>query len=142
MSTPLTPEQRRIAVGFGVGAIACGGFRFLSGANFQLLQVEGKGLVVLLATGAAAVVAAVLRNAVICVICGAVLLAAAVIQLVQLGGSRLLGGNASTFAVFLGFGIALAVTGLAALLPPPGAVDFEPSTSSSTTAASPSQERS
>ncbi|PZS31062.1 MAG: hypothetical protein DLM58_12540 [Pseudonocardiales bacterium] len=129
-------------MGFGVGAIACGGFHFLSGAHFQLLQVEGKGLIVLLAMGVAAVAGGLLRNALLCVIAGGVLLAAAVVQLVQLGGSRLLGGNASTFAVFLGFGIGLVVTGLAALLPPPGAADIDPSTPSTTTAANPNQERS
>jgi hypothetical protein len=142
MTAALTPQQRRLAMGFGVGEIACGGFHFLSGDNFQLLQVEGYGLVVLLATGVAAIVAAVLRNALICVITGAVLLAAAVIRLVQLGGSGLLGGNASTFAVFLGFGIGLVVTGLDALLPPAGAADSEPSTPSTTSATSPHHERS
>lgn len=141
MSTALTPRQRRIATGFGAGEIACGGFHFLGGENFQLLQIEGTGLVVLLATGVSAIVAAVLRNAVICVITGAVLLVAAVIRLVQLGGPGLLGGNASTFAVFLGFGIGLLVIGLDALLPPAGAAHSEPSTSLTSAAAGPDQER-
>ncbi len=134
MTATLTAEQSRMATGFGVGALASCAFHFFNGDNFQLLQIEGKGLIVLLAVGVAAIVGGLLRNALICLTAGVVLLAAAVVALITLGGSRWLGGNASTFAVFLGFGVGLVGIALVALLPSRGATDTQRPTASAPTA--------
>ena len=118
-SAKLTPQEGRLAIGLGSGAMISIGFHWLKGAQYQLLQIEGNGLILLLALGALAAAGGILKRPLVCLVSGVGLLGAAVVSLAQLGGSRSLGGNGSTFAVFLGFGIGLSVLGLAALIPAP-----------------------
>lgn len=81
-------------------------------------RLRGVGLVVTVLLGLLAVAAGWLARRQLALASGIGFLAAAVLQIVQLGGTAgdvergILGGNASTFALWLGLGVGLVVLGL------------------------------
>jgi hypothetical protein len=80
-------------------------------------RIQGVGLAVTLVLGVLAIAAGWLAQRVLALAAGVGFLATAVLQLVQLGGEAgavehgVLDGNSSTFAVWLGLGVGLAVLG-------------------------------
>lgn len=116
MRAVLNREHSRAVVGLGLGAVACCLFRFTKGDNFRLIEVDNRTVLVLLILGAAAIVSGVARNALLSAAAGMAFLLAAVVVIVQLGGrSHLLGGNATTFALYLGLGVGLVAIAATAL---------------------------
>jgi hypothetical protein len=103
----------RAALVLGLVSIFSALFVFVRG-NFQFVQIGGVGLAVAVVLGLLAVVASWLDEPTLLLATGAGFLLAAGIQLSQLAGgsSRLLGGNASTFSLWLGLGIGLIAIGL------------------------------
>jgi hypothetical protein len=106
-STPLDLAT----IGLGVLALAVAGASAVGGElDFR---IRGVGLAVTLALGVLAVAAGWLALRLLALLAGVGFLAAAVLQIVQLGGQAgavehgVLGGNASTFAVWLGLGVGL-----------------------------------
>lgn len=105
----------RAVVGLGIVALAAPLTTFAG--ELDPVRLVGWGLVVTLVLGAAAVLAGWLGRRRLVLVPGLGFLAAAIVQIVQLGGELgavehgLLGGNASTFALWLGLGIGLAVLG-------------------------------
>jgi hypothetical protein len=106
----------RAALVLGVVSIASAVFVFVHG-TFQLVQIGGAGLVVALVLGLLAVVAGWLDERTLMLAAGAGFLIAAAVQLVLLarGSSGFLGGNPSTFSLWLGLGVGLIAVGLAAV---------------------------
>jgi hypothetical protein len=105
----------RATIGLGLLALATAGASAIGGElNFR---IRGWGLVVTLVLGLLAIAAGWLAQRLLALAAGVGFLAAAVLQVVQLGGEAgavehgVLDGNASTFAVWLGLGIGLAVLG-------------------------------
>lgn len=105
----------RAAAGLGLLALAMAGASSLGGElNFR---IQGWGLVVTLVLGVVAIAAGWFGQRLVALGAGVGFLAAAVLQLVQLRGDGetlehgVLDGNASTFAVWLGLGVGLAVLG-------------------------------
>jgi hypothetical protein len=98
----------RAALALGVVSIVSAVFVFVHG-TFQLVQIGAAGLVVALVLGLLAIVAGWLDER--------ILMLAAAVQLVQLAGgsSGFLGGNASTFSLWLGLGVGLTAVGVAAV---------------------------
>lgn len=88
-------------------------------------RVRGWGLVVTLGLGLLALVAGWFAWRLLALAVGAGFLAAAGVQIIQLGGEAgavehgVLDGNAATFALWLGLGVGLAVLGLTRDRPPP-----------------------
>jgi hypothetical protein len=106
----------RAALVLGLVSILSAVFVFVHG-TFQLVQIGGAGLVVAVVLGLLAVVAGWLDERTLMLAAGAGFLIAAAIQLVLLGGgsSGFLGGNASTFSLWLGLGVGLIAVGVAAV---------------------------
>jgi hypothetical protein len=106
----------RAALALGVVSILSAGFVFVEG-NLQLVQIRAAGLVVSLVLGLLAVAAGWLGERALILATGAGFLLAAGIQLVMLAGGAgsFLGGNASTFSLWLGLGVGLIAVGLAAV---------------------------
>lgn len=81
-------------------------------------RIRGWGLLVTLGLGGLAIIAGWLAVRAVTLAAGVGFLAAAVVQIVQLGGRAgavehgVLGGNAATFAVWLGLGVGLTMLGL------------------------------
>jgi hypothetical protein len=103
----------RAALALGVVSMVSSVFVFVHG-NFQLVQIRGAGLVVALVLGLLAVVAGLLEERALTLATGLAFLLAAVVQLALLvrRGSGLLGGNASTFSLWLGLGVGLVAIGM------------------------------
>jgi len=104
----------RAAAGLGLGGLACALFTFAGATQYRLVRIEGLGLAVLAVLAVLAIVAGRLRRRRLAAVAGAGFLAAAVLQLVQLGrDANALSGDGSTFALFLGLGMGLLVVGTA-----------------------------
>jgi hypothetical protein len=103
----------RAALVLGVASIVSALFVFVHG-NFQLVQIRAAGLVVALVLGLLAVVAGLLEERALTLATGAAFLLAAAVQLGLLAGgsSGVLGGNASTFSLWLGLGVGLVAIGM------------------------------
>lgn len=110
------PERvDRAVIALGLLALACAAATALGGElDFRL---RGWGLLATLALGLLAIAAGWLAQRRLAQATGVGFLAASVVQILQLGGAAgevahgLLGGNASTFAVWLGLGVGLIVLG-------------------------------
>jgi hypothetical protein len=104
----------------GVGLLALAScLTTLGSGELDPFRLRGWGLVVTLALGAVAVAAGWLAMRPLALAAGVGFLAAGALQIAQLRGEAgvavehgLLGGNASTFALWLGLGVGLAVLGL------------------------------
>jgi hypothetical protein len=103
----------RAALVLGVVSMVSALFVFVHG-NYQLVQIRAAGLVVALVLGLLAVVAGLLEERALTLATGVAFLLAAVVQLGLLvgSGSGLLGGNASTFSLWLGLGVGLVAIGM------------------------------
>ena len=100
----ITDPLNRAAFALGVGAAATSVFAFIDPIQYRLVRLHGPGLATLLAFAVLAIAGALLDRRV---------LAAAGLQLVQLGGAtNWLRGDGSTFSLFLGVGVGLLVLGL------------------------------
>jgi hypothetical protein len=101
------------ALVLGAVSIVSVAFAFVQG-NLQLVQIRAAGLVVALVLGLLAVVAGWLGERALILAAGAGFLLAAAVQLGMLAGSGagLLGGNASTFSLWLGLGVGLIAVGM------------------------------
>jgi hypothetical protein len=117
---PLGPLARAAMV-LGVVSIVSAVFVFVHG-TFQLVQLGAIGLVVAVVLGLLAVAAGWLNEPTLMLSAGCGFLLAAAVQLVILAGgsSGFLGGNPSTFSLWLGLGVGLIAVGLAAV---PGATE-------------------
>lgn len=105
----------KAAAALGAGALLSSLFALSPGSHlsYDFIQVRGAGLVLILVVGVVAVAGGLLAMRALALAAGAACLGAAIVQLVQLGGStNWLQGNGSTFAVLLGFGAGLLVVGL------------------------------
>ncbi|MBT2446430.1 hypothetical protein J7F03_04890 [Streptomyces sp. ISL-43] len=113
MQTPRSAIGRT-AAGLGVGAAASSVLAFADGPPWGIVKLGGTGTLVLLLLAAAAVTAGLVGARPLIVLAGAGFLAAAVLQLVQIGwtGANLLGGDGSTVALLLGFAAGLLALGL------------------------------
>jgi hypothetical protein len=103
----------RAALVLGLVSIVSGVFVFVDG-TFQLVQISAVGLVVALVLGLLAVVAGCLDERTLMLAAGAGFLLAAAVQLALLAGgsSGFVGGNASTFSLWLGLGVGLIAIGV------------------------------
>ena len=103
----------RAALVLGLVSIVSGVFVFVDG-TFQLVQIGAVGLVVALVLGLLAVVAGCLDERTLMLAAGAGFLLAAAVQLALLAGgsSGFVGGNASTFSLWLGLGVGLIAIGV------------------------------
>jgi hypothetical protein len=103
----------RAALVLGLVSIVSGVFVFVDG-TFQLVQIRAVGLVVALVLGLLAVVAGCLDERALMLAAGAGFLLAATVQLALLAGgsSGFVGGNASTFSLWLGLGVGLIAIGV------------------------------
>lgn len=106
----------RAALVLGLVSVVSAVFVFVHG-TFQLVQIGAAGLVVALVLGLLAVVGGWLDERTLMLAAGAGFLIAAVVQLVLLegGSSGFLGGNASTFSLWLALGVGLIAVGMAAV---------------------------
>jgi hypothetical protein len=104
----------------GAVSIISAAFVFVRG-TFPLVQIGAAGLVVALVLGLLAVVAGWFNERTLMLAAGAGFLLAAAVQLILLaGGSGCpLGGNASTFSLWLGLGVGLIAIGMAVPRPEP-----------------------
>jgi hypothetical protein len=103
----------RAALVLGLVSIVSGVFVFVDG-TFQLVEIRAVGLVVALVLGLLAVVAGCLDERTLMLAAGAGFLLAAAVQLALLAGgsSGFVGGNASTFSLWLGLGVGLIAIGV------------------------------
>jgi hypothetical protein len=103
----------RAALVLGAVSIISAAFAFVQG-DLQLVQIRAAGLVVALVLGLLAVVAGWMGERTLILAAGAGLLLAAAVQLAMLAGGAagLLGGNASTFSLWLGLGVGLIAIGM------------------------------
>jgi hypothetical protein len=107
----------RAVAALGVLALACAATSPLGGELD--LRIRGWGLVATLVLGVVAIAGGWVARRPLALISGLGFLIVATVQIIQLGGRAgevehgALGGNASTFAVWLGLGIGLVVVGLA-----------------------------
>lgn len=103
----------RAALVLGVVSIMSVGFILVHG-TFQLVQIGAIGLVVSSVLGLLAIAAGLLAERTLMLAAGAGFLLAAVAQLVMLsaGSSGFLGGNASTFSLWLALGAGLIALGM------------------------------
>jgi hypothetical protein len=110
----------RAAMVLGVVSLISAAFVFVHG-TFQIVQIGGIGLVVALVLGLLAVVAGWFNERTLMLAAGAGFLLAAAVQLSLLAGgsSGLLGGNASTFSLWLGLGVGLIAIGVGVPRPEP-----------------------
>ncbi|MEU9006161.1 hypothetical protein [Streptomyces sp. NPDC048551] len=104
----------RTAAGLGLGAAASSALAIAHGPPWGIVTLGGTGTLVLLLLAAAAVTAGLLAARSLIVLAGTGFLAAAVLQLVQIGwtGANLLGGDGSTVALLLGFAAGLLALGV------------------------------
>lgn len=105
----------RAAVALGVCALAGGLFGWLTRESppIDFALVRGATLAVLASLGVVAVLGGVLRRRALVLLAGAGLALAALLQLLQLGGStNWLDGNGSTLSLMGGFGLGLLAVGL------------------------------
>jgi hypothetical protein len=111
----------RAAIVLGAVSIMSAAFVLVHG-TFQLVQIGTVGLVVALVLGLLAIAAGLLAERTLMIAAGVGFLLAATVQLVLLGGggSGFLGGNASTFSLWLGLGAGLIAIGL---VPRPEAIE-------------------
>jgi hypothetical protein len=111
MNSPKALDRAAMLLG-GV-SIASTAFVFARG-DLQLVHIRAAGLVVALVLGLLAVVAGWLGEPALILATGAGYLLAAAVQLGMLagGGAGLLGGNASTFSLWLGLGVGLVAIGM------------------------------
>jgi hypothetical protein len=107
----------RAALLLGLVSIVSALFVFVDGT--LLVQIRAAGLVVALVLGLLAVVAGLLKERALVLATGVAFLLAAAVQLGLLarGSSGLLGGNASTFSLWLGLAVGLITIGM---VPGPG----------------------
>jgi hypothetical protein len=130
MNAYRTPNPYRrlnhAAIALGVVSILSAGFMFVHG-TFQVVQIGAIGLVVALVLGLLAIAAGLLSEGTLMLVSGLGFLLAASVQVAQLagGGSGLLGGNASTFSLWLALGVGLIALGL---VPRPEAAEETPAT--------------
>ncbi|MCP3818651.1 hypothetical protein NLX86_11125 [Streptomyces sp. A3M-1-3] len=110
----------RTAVGLGLGAAASTVLGIADGTPWRLVTLGGTGTLVLLILAAVAIAAGLSGVRALIVLAGTGFLAAAVLQLVQIGwtGANLLGGDGSTVALLLGFAVGLLALGLAPAVTP------------------------
>jgi hypothetical protein len=103
----------RAALVLGAVSIISAAFVFVEG-DLQLVQIRAAGLVVSLVLGLLAVVAGWMGESTLILAAGAGFLLAAAVQLAMLAGGAagLLGGNASTFSLWLGLGVGLIAIGM------------------------------
>jgi hypothetical protein len=106
----------RAALVLGLVSVVSAVFVFVRG-TFQLVQIGAAGLVVALVLGLLAVVGGWLDERTLMLAAGGGFLIAAAVQLVLLegGSSGFLGGNASTFSLWLALGVGLIAVGVAAV---------------------------
>lgn len=111
----------RAAIVLGVVSIMSAAFVFVHG-TLQLVQIGTVGLVVALVLGLLAIAAGLLAERTLMIADGVGFLLAATAQLMLLagGGGAFLGGNASTFSLWLGLGAGLIAIGL---VPRPEAIE-------------------
>jgi hypothetical protein len=111
----------RAAIVLGVVSIMSAAFVFVHG-TLQLVQIGTVGLVVALVLGLLAIAAGLLAERTLMIADGVGFLLAATAQLMLLagGGGGFLGGNASTFSLWLGLGAGLIAIGL---VPRPEAIE-------------------
>jgi hypothetical protein len=111
MNSPKALDRAAMLLG-GV-SIMSAAFVFVHG-DLQLVQVRAAGLVVALVLGLLAVVAGWLAEPMLILSAGVGFLLAAAIQLGMLasGGAGVIGGNASTFSLWLGLGVGLIAIGM------------------------------
>jgi hypothetical protein len=102
----------RAAIVLGLVSILSAAFMFVHG-TFQVVPIGAIGLVVALVLGLLATVAGFLSEPTLMLASGLGFLLAAGVQLAQLAGgsSGFLGGNASTFSLWLALGIGLIAIG-------------------------------
>jgi hypothetical protein len=105
----------RAAMLLGGMSIISAAFVFVHG-DMQIVQIRAAGLVVALVLGLLAVVAGWLGEPMLILSTGVGFLLAAAVQLGMLagGGAGLMGGNASTFSLWLGLGVGLIAIGVVA----------------------------
>lgn len=106
----------RAAVALGVGGLLTFVFAFSGGAHrpYDFLQIQGVGLIVILALSALGLLGGLLRNRVLVLVSGAAFTAAAILQLVQAGREpNWIEGDGSTLSVLLALAIGLLAVGLA-----------------------------
>jgi hypothetical protein len=103
----------RAAVALGLVSILSGAFIFVHG-TFQVVRIGAISLVVALVLGLLAMAAGWLAEATLMVATGIGFLLAAGVQIVLLAGGSggFLGGNASTFSLWVGLGVGLIAVGL------------------------------
>jgi hypothetical protein len=116
MSSYLDLDYRKLdraAIVLGAVSILSAGFIFVHG-TLQLVQIGAIGLVVGSVLGLLAIAAGLLAERTLTLAAGAGFLLAAVTQLVMLSGgsSGFLGGNASTFSLWLALGAGLIALGM------------------------------
>lgn len=105
----------RAALTLGIAAMLSSLFALTTGAAapFDLVEVGGIGVVVLLVLGLLAVLGGVGDRVVLVIVAGVSLVVAALLQLAQLGRhANWLGGNASTLSLMGGLGLGLLAIGL------------------------------
>jgi hypothetical protein len=103
----------RAAMLLGIVSIISAAFVFVHG-ELQLVQIRAAGFVVALVLGLLAGVAGWLGERTLILAAGAGFLLAAAVQLGMLAGGSagLLGGNPSTFSLWLGLGVGLIAIGM------------------------------
>jgi hypothetical protein len=109
----LNRSLNRAAIVLGAISIVSVAFMFVPG-HYQLIQISIVGLVVALVLGLLAVVAGWLSEPALTLAAGIGFVLAAALQLLALAGGSggFLGGNASTFSLWLALGVGLIVVGL------------------------------
>lgn len=111
----------RAALVLGLVSIASAVFVFVHG-TFQLVQISAAGLVVALVLGLLTFVAGWLEERALVLAAGIGFMLAGAVQLGLLarGSSGFLGGNTSTFSLWLGLGVGLIAIGM---VPRPEAIE-------------------
>lgn len=110
---PWDPVDRAALV-LGLVSMVSAVFVFANG-EFEIVRVQVAGVVVALVLGLLAISAGWFESSELMLAAGLGFLVAAVVQLVLLaggGGGGFLGGNASTFSLWLGLGVGLIAIGL------------------------------
>jgi hypothetical protein len=103
----------RAALVLGLVSMVSAVFVFANG-EYEIVRVQVAGVVVALVLGLLAISAGWFESSELMLAAGVGFLIAAVVQLVLLagGGGGFLGGNASTFSLWLGLGVGLIAIGL------------------------------
>ncbi len=104
----------RAVVALGLTGIVSSIFALTTSSNNNFVLVQVSGLLVLPLLGACAVIGGAISQRVVVIFAGASYVAAALLQLLQLGrATNWIDGNGSTFALLFSLGIGLLVVGLA-----------------------------